>query len=91
MPTVYFGNHSPLDGGRPIRGPQTTQVVFMDDEDLDTRMRTITHVDGIWIRHSTQAPSWVESDNEDLELALAEHYDCSIGRPQDWHEYEGAK
>jgi hypothetical protein len=91
LPTVYLGNVSPLDGGRLMRGPQTTQVVFMDNDDLATRMRTVTHVDGLWIRHSTQPPAWVQSDDEDLELALAEHYECPTGRPQDWHEFEGAK
>lgn len=80
LPTVYLGNSSPLDGGRPLRGPQVTKVVIMDEDALDVRMRTITHPDGIWVRHSSAPATWVESDDPDLESALSAYFSCPIGR-----------
>lgn len=86
MPIVYLGNHSALDGGHPIPGTQTTSVVFMDEDDLDTRMRTLTHEDGVWVRHSTEPPAWVQSDDEELETAIAAYFNCPVGRPNDWRD-----
>lgn len=91
LPTVYLGNSSALDAGRPIAGTQVTQVVFMDEDGLVCRMRTLTHEDGIWIRHSTAKPAWVESDDAELEATIADYYDCPIGRPVDWYDSEGTK
>lgn len=38
---------------------------------------------GLWKDHSADKPSWVWSDNPDLERLLGELYDCPRGRPDD--------
>lgn len=82
MPTVRLGNHSPLGGERePLAGPMVTTVVFPADEDLPTRMRTLTHADGLWPCHSSAPAAWVESDDIELAEAIARHFGCPIGRP----------
>lgn len=82
MPTVRLGNRSPLDPqGQLMPGPSVTTVVFPVDEDLPTRMRTLAHSDGFWVRHSAASASWVESDDAELETAIAQHFNCPIGRP----------
>lgn len=82
MPVVRLGNHSPLDPkGQAVPGPLVTTVVFPVDEDLPTRMRTLTHADGLWVCHSAAPASWVESDDPELEAAISQHFNCPIGRP----------
>ncbi len=82
MPTVRLGNRSPLDSkGQPAPGPLVTTVVFPADEDLPTRMRTLTHDDGLWRCHSSAPASWVETNDAELAEAIAQHFNCPIGRP----------
>jgi hypothetical protein len=84
MPIVRLGNKAALDRGRVIEGNQVTTVTIHDEDDLDTRMRTITHPDGLWPNVSSAPAAWVESDDEDLAGALAEHFRCPIGAPKNW-------
>ena len=81
MPTVRLGNSHPIRGGESLSGPMVTTVVFPADEDLPTRMRTLTHVDGLWPCHSTAPATWVESDDAALATAISQHFTCPIGRP----------
>ena len=78
MPTVRLGNSSPVSD---LPGQLVTTVVFPPDEDLPTRMRTLTHADGLWRCHSTAPAAWVESDDPELEKAISQHFNCPIGRP----------
>lgn len=83
MPIIRLGNKAALDDrGRTLDDPQITTITIMDEDDLDTRMRTITHADGLWPRVSAAPASWVSSDDPDLELALAAHFSCPIGEPE---------
>lgn len=83
MPIIRLGNKAALDErGRTLDDPQITTITIMDEDDLDTRMRTITHADGLWPRVSGAPASWVSSDDPDLELALAAHFACPIGEPE---------
>jgi hypothetical protein len=66
-------------------------VIRDADKTLDEAVRDVVHHEpgfsGLWVLHSAApAPSWVESDNPDLEQALADHYGCPIGRPQESDE-----
>jgi hypothetical protein len=71
----------------PLDGKRVVTIVIRDDEDLTSRMRTIAHPDGVWVRHSSSWPEWVESDDPDIESELAAHYNCPVGRPDDdWIE-----
>lgn len=46
----------------------------------------LLHRDGQWAAHSSEPPSWVWSDDEDLERLLSEAYGCPRGRPSDVEE-----
>jgi hypothetical protein len=82
MAVVRLGNHAALDRGRVIDGPQVTTVTFMDEDDIDTRMRTLTHPDGLWPSMSAAPAAWVECDDDpQLAEAVAEHFGCPIGQP----------
>lgn len=81
MPTVRLGNTAPVDTSQSGHGPLVTTVVFPAGEDLPTRMRTLTHVDGLWVCHSSSPAAWVESDDAELEEAIAQHFNCPIGQP----------
>jgi hypothetical protein len=85
MPIVHLGNSAAHEWGRPIPGNQVTTVVVPDSDDLATALRTITHEDGLWPRSSFHPAAWVECDADPvLEGALAEYFNCPIGRPADW-------
>jgi len=87
MPTVRLGNKACLDrdsSGATLDGNRVTDFTILDEDDLATRMRTLTHPDGLWPRHSSAPAAWVESDDPDLEKALAEHFGCPIGQPKKW-------
>lgn len=83
MPTVRLGNSAALHRGEVLEGDRVTTLAIHDDDPLDTRMRTITHTDGLWPQVSASTPTWVSSDDPELEAALAEHYGCPIGEPDD--------
>jgi hypothetical protein len=38
--------------------------------------------DGAWSHHGSDTPSWVWSDNTDLQQLLAEFYGCTAGQPE---------
>jgi len=84
MPTVRLGNKAALDRGQVIEGNQVTTMNVLDEDDLATRIRTITHADGLWPRMSSAPPAWVECDDPELEAALAEQFGCPVGRPKKW-------
>jgi hypothetical protein len=87
VPTVRLGNKQCLDrdsSGAVLEGNRVTTFTILDEDDLDTRMRTLVHDDGIWPRHSSAPAAWVDGDDEELVAALAEHFDCPVGEPDDW-------
>lgn len=84
MPIIRLGNKAALDGAKQVPGHQITTIPIHDEDDLTTRMRTITHPDGLWPRVSSAPAAWVASDDPDLELALATHFACPIGEPDGW-------
>jgi hypothetical protein len=97
MIVVKLGTTAALDQVRPalgeapepvpLQGKRVVTVVMRDEDSLQSRKRTITHPDGIWSRHSAGWPLWVEADDPEVESALARHYDCPVGRPDDgWLE-----
>jgi hypothetical protein len=89
MPTVHLGNPAAVDRGQPL-GKQVTVAHIPDSYTLTEQVQTVAHDSGgpllgLWRVHSTAAaPAWVESDSPELARALADHYGCPIGRPDDW-------
>lgn len=80
MPTVRLGNTAPVDKGQLLDGNRVTTVRIMDEKDTATRMRTLTHADGLWPAMSMRPAAWVECDDAELESALAEYFKCPIGK-----------
>lgn len=83
MPVVRLGNPSALDGGRAMEGDDlVTDASLPDHWTAEKLFNSVTAPDGIWRNHSgVSAPSWIESDDEDLAEALSTHYGCPVGRP----------
>lgn len=85
MLIVKLGNSAAIDKVKHLPGKRITTVVIQDEDTLPQRVRTITHVDGIWPQHSPEPAAWVECpEDEELQATLAEHFGCPIGRPDDW-------
>lgn len=84
MPTVRLGNRAAIDRGQILDGNRVTTVQILDENDLWTRMRTITHADGLWPSMSVHPAAWVESDDPQLEAALSAHFGCPVGMPDGW-------
>lgn len=84
MRIVKLGNIAAIDRGRHLPGKRITTFKMGGETNLQERMRTITHADGIWPHHSFEPAAWVESNDDELASALAEHFGCPIGRPDDW-------
>lgn len=87
MPIVRLGNtacRARDSYGHVLQGNRVTTVPIYDEDLLADRMRTITHPDGLWPSESSAPAAWVESDDPELETALAEHFGCPIGQPDDW-------
>lgn len=87
MPVVRLGNTACLDrdsSGAVLGGNRVLDVTILDEDDTSTRMRTLTHEDGIWPRHSSAPAAWVESDDPALEAALSDHFGCPVGCPDGW-------
>lgn len=96
MSTVTLGNSAPIDTNRPnpatdeyeripidVPGAVTTYVI-PSDVSLVEAIKTITDTFNAY--HSDDTPGWVESDDVILAEALAQHYNCLIGRPADSEE-----
>lgn len=82
MPVVRLGNPAALDGGRVMEGHQITEATLPDSWTSEQWLNSVTSLDGVWRNHSgASAPSWVESDDDDLAEALSTHYGCPVGRP----------
>ena len=101
MPVVRLGNAAPkhqvtrvVDGevaavDEPLDGNRVTTVHVPDSYTRQEAIRTVSHDDGVWKRHSAApGPDWVESDDEDLAAALGLIYGCRVGRPDDWEGLE---
>lgn len=98
MPIVLMGNTDAVHvdaAGNTVSLPGnliTTASVLATEDTVAQQAMTITAevatgatMDGVWRSHSrAAAPAWVESDSPDLAQALASHYGCPIGRPDDW-------
>ncbi|HEY2088694.1 MAG TPA: hypothetical protein VGH54_22065 [Mycobacterium sp.] len=90
MPTVSLGNPNPIFNGQPSNDPDAiTKVVIPDGRSLDSALRDIIHTDGLWRLHSTNPPTWVESDDPELAEAIAKHFGCPVGRPTAKQDDEG--
>ncbi len=88
MALIWFGTTDPLNDGRPMPGvgPVAIKTTFHPEQDtLDEMMRSITHEDGFWVRHSASPVAWIESeDDHALAALLADRLGCPVGRPDDW-------
>ncbi len=86
MAVVRLGNpRAVASGSRVPLGEQVTTVSIPGGYTAAEQLRSIIHQDGVWAAHSeAPGPSWVESDDDELAAALAVHYGCPIGRPEDW-------
>jgi hypothetical protein len=88
MILVRLGNPAPIETKRDpkteaitkadLEGPQVTIVRSAAPDSL-TALKEIVD---LWAYHGTEAPSWVSSDSETLELLLAEHFGCKRGEPK---------
>jgi hypothetical protein len=85
VPTVRLGNRAAIDRGQILEGNRVTTIQILDENDLGSRMRTITHADGLWPNMSVHPAAWVECDDDsELESALATHFGCPVGMPASW-------
>lgn len=87
MPRALIATHTPLDRGRPMPDSGSVAITFVFPEGQDTlaeQMRTLVHPDGLWSQHSGSPAVWVECDDGTLGSAIAEHFSCPVGRPDDW-------
>lgn len=85
MPTVLLGNNAPLDRGERLKGTAVTTVQVPDDATQAEVVAAITAGDGLWARHSEEAPAWVEcAEDKDLADHLARVLDCPAKRPKTW-------
>lgn len=67
-----------------LDGKRVTRVDFPEDMSVAEAVETIIKpVKGIWAQHSDEAPDWVESDSDMLAQLLADHFDCTVGAPND--------
>lgn len=86
MAHVRFWNPSPLDHntGEPVPGPLLSEFHLGDHMPLADMVLALTHADGGgWVKHAQEAPTWVWSDVEALEEALARFFGCARGNPDD--------
>lgn len=98
---VLLGNSAAkeafLDGDgelkhRALPGRRITTVVIPDTYNFLEAFQAVTAGDGAWNHHSQgndpadSSPDWVESDNDGLASLLAQHFECRIGRPDEWQE-----
>ena len=69
MTILYLGNV--VDGEK-----RRTEVILPDTLSLAEQFRVITDSDGVWVKHSADvdAPTWVATDSEGLNLLLSEHF-----------------
>lgn len=82
MPTIHMGNPAALDRGEPMEGERVTTAVIPEDYTATEALSAITAGDGVWANHSAASgPVWVESDDEDLAVAVSKYYGCPVGRP----------
>lgn len=99
MPAAAFGNDSVIEKVKKDPGlddsPDNVEIRRRDD--LGKRITTmalneptleanLAHARRFWPGDSDKPPAWVESDDELLELALADTFDCRRGRPKNWKE-----
>lgn len=84
MPTVRLGNTAAVDLGQLLDGNRVTTIHILDENGLESRMRTITHADGFWRAMSMRPAAWVECDDPEIEDALAAHFNCPVGEPAGW-------
>ena len=78
---LHLGNPNPLHEVQPDVDPDTLwcMVDFPDGVTVHEAMTTVTDPQGVWAYQSADtAPSWVASDNADLESDLAAYYNVSI-------------
>lgn len=84
MAIARLGNVAAIDRGQLLPGNRITTFNLREDgSPLEERLQDITNADGLWAHMSLAAPAWVESDDVALAWALAGHYGCPVGRPDD--------
>lgn len=85
--TVVLGNASPKDKAAreammagPRGGVVDTVVKVSPVSDLRQAFAEIVDGQGLWVHHSDEPPTFVESNSDALALLVSEHYGCPIGR-----------
>jgi hypothetical protein len=93
MPIVHLGNPQPVhhlpgerlpDGSKsdelqrlPLEGHQITTINLPPTYTQREMIRTVTHRDGVWPKHSdADRPTWVEAEDRELEAALCEYFNA---------------
>lgn len=92
MPTVQFGNTAATHQGQILMGNRVTTAQIPDEYSLSEQLLALVadstqgaQHDGVWRSHSAApVPAWVETTDATLTAAIAEHYGCPVGRPDDW-------
>lgn len=94
MPIVELGNSSVIESARDAKDNMTQEA----RKDLGQRVTTVTIADDattavavkevldLWQYHSNKPPAWVESDDEELQEALASEFNVKAGRPASFKE-----
>jgi hypothetical protein len=72
---------------RPVEGARVLEVHIPDGTSTAEAFRTITDSGGVVVYHSDESPVWVHcAEKPGLTSLLAEHYECSVGKPDDVEE-----
>lgn len=77
---VLQGMYESIDFTRPLPHSRVTFFGVEEDEDFGDLLARLKKV---WTYHSSTPPTWVESDDDDLERLLAYQLKCQAGAPAD--------
>jgi hypothetical protein len=99
MPTVTLGNVSVVQGFKPDEGinvvvlrrvknvgnqETTFQLNEVDGQDRPSRAMNLALLVRMWQEHSDKDPAWVDGNDRLTVELVADHFDCPIGRPDNW-------
>src|SRR3954464_11806887 len=96
---VTLGNVSVLEGYKPDEGVNvvllkhrrdlgnqetTFSLNETDIDDRPSRAMNLSMLTRIWREHSDKDPAWVEGKDRLTVELVADHFNCPIGRPDNW-------
>ena len=74
---------------RDYPGEHITTLVIPDDQSLGEALNTCVGILAKYHMQEGAVPVWIESDNEQLEILLKNHYGITKKRPKTWGKKKG--